>query len=199
MCCAKLRMPGTMRCIGRSLLSVVGVGTSHGSKGASAYILPAAPHVPRGAVTRIEIKDPGIRGGRTSGISKDGTVATKTPDGWNYVANSKPNAITFRDFKALYSKCGSVLHRGTIRSIEAETPLAKADYDQVIQWSHKIVDLLNQHFIARSNGHGLYFVSLKTESGGPACSVMSGFTGGSVVVATYSLVASSSDVDATAA
>ena len=75
MCCAKLRMPGTMRCIGRSLLSVVGVGTSHGSKGASAYILPAASHVPRGAVTRIEIKDPGIRGGRTSGISKDGTAA----------------------------------------------------------------------------------------------------------------------------
>lgn len=126
-------------------------------------------------------------------------IATKTPEGWSYVANSKPTAMTFSDFRVLYGKCGSVLHRGTIRSIEAEAPLAKPDYDQVIQWSHKIVDLLNQHFIARSNGHGLYFVSLKTESGGPACSVMSGFTEGCVTVATYNLVAGASGAEATAA
>jgi hypothetical protein len=114
-------------------------------------------------------------------------IATKTPGGWSYVANSKPNAMTFAEFKSLYNKCGLVLHRGTIRSIEAETPLVKSDYDQVIQWSHKIVDLLNQHFISRADGKGLYFVSLKTESGGPACSVLGGFAEGAVTVATYNL------------
>lgn len=112
-------------------------------------------------------------------------VATKMPQGWSYVANSKPNAMNFAEFKSLYHKCGGILHRGTIRSIEAEKVLEKSDYDELIAWSHKIVDLLNQHFISRSNGLGLYFVSLKTESGGPACSVLSGFTEDSVSVATY--------------
>ncbi len=114
-------------------------------------------------------------------------ISTKAPDGWSYAANSKPNALTLKDFKALYNKCGHVLHRGTIRSIETEKPLQVSDYDQVIHWSHKIVDLLNQHFVSRSDGHGLYFVSLKTESGGPACSVLTGFIEGSVAVATYNL------------
>jgi len=115
-------------------------------------------------------------------------VATKIDGGWSYVANSKPNALTFSDFKTLYSKCGEVLHRGTIRSIEAERPLDKSDYDQLIRWSHRIVDLLNQHFINRSVGHGLYFVSLKAEeSDGPACSVLTGFKEGSVEVANYFL------------
>ena len=116
-------------------------------------------------------------------------TTTKKPDGWSYVANSKPNALTLAQFKVLYAKCGQVLHRGNIRSIEAERPLEKSDYDQLIAWSHKIVDLLNQHFISRSDGQGLYFVSLKAEEagGGPACSVLTGFSEGSVTVATYNL------------
>lgn len=114
-------------------------------------------------------------------------IATKVSNGWSYVANSKPNAMTLAEFKSLYNKCGGVLHRGTIRSIEAEQPPEKNDYDQLIRWSHKIVDLLNQHFISRSSGRGLYFVSLKTESGGPACSVLTGFKEGAVEVATYNL------------
>ena len=112
-------------------------------------------------------------------------VQTKLDGGWSYAANAKPNAMTFSEFKSLYHKCGVVLHRGTIRSIEAERPLGKSDYDQLIEWSHKIVDLLNQHFIAKSDGEGLYFVSLKTETGGPACSILTGFSEGSVTVATY--------------
>ena len=119
-------------------------------------------------------------------------TATRKPNGWSYVANSKPNALTLSQFKALYSKCGEVLHRGTIRSIETERPPEKSDYDQLIGWSHKIVDLLNQHFISRSDGKGLYFVSLKAEEaqGGPACSVLTGFGDGSVSVANYNLLLS---------
>ncbi|WP_296894173.1 hypothetical protein [Thiobacillus sp.] len=112
---------------------------------------------------------------------------TKTSDGWHLEANSKPNALTFTEFKALYSKCGEILHRGTIRTIETEEPISKPDYDEVIRWSHKVVELLNEHVVARANGKGLYHISLKTESGGPACSVFSGFSGGAVNVATYNL------------
>lgn len=112
---------------------------------------------------------------------------TKTTDGWHLHANSKPNALTFAEFKVLYSKCGEVLHRGTIRTIEAEEAIGKPEYDQVIQWSRKLVDLLNEHIVARANGKGLYHISLKTESGGPACSVFTGFSEGAVQMATYNL------------
>jgi hypothetical protein len=53
--------------------SVVGVETSHGSKGASAYVLAASSHVPRGAIPRIGIKQRGLQGQRRPGISEDGT------------------------------------------------------------------------------------------------------------------------------
>lgn len=114
-------------------------------------------------------------------------IATKTPIGVSYVANAKPNAMTFSGFKTLYARCGAVLHRGTIRSIEAERPLDKPDYDELIRWSHAIVDLLNEHIITRSEGKGLYYVSLKTEAGGPACSVLTGFSEEGINVATYNL------------
>lgn len=112
---------------------------------------------------------------------------TQTTDGWHLHANSKPNALTFAEFKMLYSKCGEILHRGTIRTIEAEGAIGKPEYDEVIQWSHKLVDLLNEHIVTRANGKSLYYVSLKTESGGPTCSVFTDFSGGAIQVATYNL------------
>ncbi|HEY9209787.1 MAG TPA: hypothetical protein VIO56_00115 [Methylotenera sp.] len=112
---------------------------------------------------------------------------TKNANGWHLEANSKPNALTFTEFKVLYNKCGEILHRGSIRTIDVEEPIAKPDYDEVIHWSHKLVDLLNEHVVARANGRGLFHISLKTEFGGPACSVFSDFSEGSVSVATYNL------------
>jgi len=106
---------------------------------------------------------------------------------WRIEANSKKNALTFREFGKLYAKCGEILHRGTIRSLELEAHIDKSEYDEVMRWSHKIVDLLNQHVVARAGGTGLYWVSLKTEKGGPACSVFSNFRDGNVQVATYEL------------
>jgi hypothetical protein len=112
---------------------------------------------------------------------------TKTSDGWRLEANSKPNALTLTEFNALYSKCGQVLHRGTIRTIEGEGGIGKPEYDEVIHWSRKVVDLLNEHVVARANSRGLYHISLRTEAGGPACSIFSSFSEGTVNVATYNL------------
>src|SRR5664279_3063861 len=52
---------------------------------------------------------------------------TNTAEGWHLKANSKPNALTFTEFKSLYAKCGEVLHRGTIRILEAGEPIATSD------------------------------------------------------------------------
>jgi hypothetical protein len=112
---------------------------------------------------------------------------TKVGNVWKLHANSKPNALTFSEFKTLYAKCGELLHRGTIRTIESEAQIEKPEYDEVVNWSRKIVDLLNEHVVARAGGKSMYHISLKTEKGGPACSVFSNFQDGGVQVATYDL------------
>jgi hypothetical protein len=96
---------------------------------------------------------------------------TKTEEGWSIKANGKPNAMTFEEFKALYSECGEALHRGTIRSIQAAGPLAQADFQALVTWQSKIVDLMNEHLVGRASGSSFYLISLRTGSGYPECSV----------------------------
>jgi len=99
-------------------------------------------------------------------------VRTKTENGWQIQANSKPNALTRDEFKALYVECGHVLHRGTIRTVELTRDFTESDYQKAVEWQSKIVDLMNEHLISRSNGKGMYMISLRTESGYPECSIM---------------------------
>ncbi|MCG8668669.1 MAG: hypothetical protein MI867_04585 [Pseudomonadales bacterium] len=96
---------------------------------------------------------------------------TKDDEGWNIQANSKPNALTRKEFKTLYNECGEVLHRGTIRTLESSTDFHERDYQKVLSWQSKIVDLMNQHMIGRANGEGFYITSLRTEGGCPECSI----------------------------
>jgi hypothetical protein len=112
---------------------------------------------------------------------------SKVGNRWKLEANSKTNALTFSEFKVLYAKCGELLHRGTIRTMDAEAQIEKAEYDEVVSWSLKIIDLLNEHIVVRAGSASMYHISLKTEKGGPACSVFSNFNDGSVQVATYDL------------
>jgi hypothetical protein len=71
------------------------------------------------------------------------------------------------EFKKLYSECGGILHRGTIRSLQADLEFNEKDYQKVIYWQGKIVDLMNEHLIGRARGNGFYIISLRTESGYP--------------------------------
>lgn len=90
---------------------------------------------------------------------------------YNIQANSKPNALKLEEFKKLYIECGDVLHRGTIRSIKASFLKNDHDYDRILEWQKKIVDLMNEHLVGRANGAGFYLTSLKTTSGYPECSI----------------------------
>lgn len=88
-------------------------------------------------------------------------------------ANAKPNALTLKQFKALYAECGEVLHRGTIRSLEQSPTLKESDYQKVLDWQQRIVDLLNEHIVSRAGSQGMYLTSLRTTSGYPTCSILS--------------------------
>jgi hypothetical protein len=114
-------------------------------------------------------------------------IREQTPEGWNIKANSKPNALTREEFKKLYNECGAVLHRGTIRSLEANDNFNEADYHKVNEWQGKIVDLMSEHLIGRSNGTGYYVVSLRTESGYPECSTFNINAAGEVMVSTLTM------------
>ena len=105
----------------------------------------------------------------------------------NLIANSKPNALSFTQFRSLYHECGEALHRGTIKSIGNETHPGPAEYERLLAWQARIVDLMNQNFVARSGTAGLYFVTLKSENGLPACSVFSKFSEGTIEIANYNL------------
>jgi hypothetical protein len=97
----------------------------------------------------------------------------KTSEGWSIEANSKPNALTRDEFHTLYAKCGEVLHRGTIRTLQSAGTFTESDYEQVIAWQKKIVELMNEHLIARANQKSFYVISLRTPSGFPECSIFS--------------------------
>lgn len=111
-------------------------------------------------------------------------IREKTKEGWRIQANSKPDALTRKEFKKLYSECGEVLHRGTIRSLEATGGITKEDYEKVIYWQKKIVDLMNEHLIGRATGNSFYIISLRTESGFPECSIFTLNDSGGMDVAT---------------
>jgi len=95
---------------------------------------------------------------------------TQKNGGWHIEANCKPDALTREEFKKLYNECGEVLHRGTIQSVENSSYFDEKDYQKIIDWQKKIVDLMNEHFVGRANSQGYYIVSLRTETGYPACS-----------------------------
>lgn len=110
-------------------------------------------------------------------------VRETTAQGLNIQVNSKPNALTREEFKKLYSECGEVLHRGSIRSLQSTGLFTDADYQRVLDWQRKIVDLMNEHFIGRANNTGFCVVSLRTTSGFPECSVYSPNQSGGLDVA----------------
>jgi len=114
----------------------------------------------------------------------------KTVDGWEIRANSKPNALTLKEFKMLYKECGEVLHRGTIRTLENRSGFDEKDYQKVIYWQSKIVDLMNEHFVGRNNGAGYYIVSLRTDLGYPECSTFFTVSPGKVNVANKKMAVS---------
>jgi hypothetical protein len=99
-------------------------------------------------------------------------ITERTSQGMNIKANAKPEALSFDEFKKLYAECGEVLHRGTIRTVDTSGTPSKAEYDKVIRWQRKLVQLMNEHIVASANGVDLYLIGLRSPSGFPQCSIL---------------------------
>ncbi len=96
----------------------------------------------------------------------------RTESGMSIKANSKPEALSLDEFKKLYAECGEVLHRGTIRTVEALGMPSQGDYERVIRWQRKLVQLMNEHIVVSANGVDHYLIALRTASGFPQCSIL---------------------------
>jgi hypothetical protein len=99
-------------------------------------------------------------------------ITERTVHGMNIKANAKPEALTFDEFKRLYAECGEVLHRGTIRTVEAFGTPSQADYEKVISWQRKLALLMNEHIVVSANRVDVYLIGLRSPSGFPQCSIL---------------------------
>ncbi|MRS04290.1 hypothetical protein EG832_13900 [bacterium] len=90
----------------------------------------------------------------------------------NIKANVNPEALSFDEFRNLYTECGHVLHRGTIRTVKAFGTPSQADYEKVIRWQRKLVHLMNEHIVVSANGADLYLIGLRSPTGFPQCSIL---------------------------
>ena len=106
------------------------------------------------------------------GLSESVRKIGVEPKGMHVQGNARPEALTYDGFKKLYAECGEVLHRGTIRTVEAFGMPSKNDYDKVIQWQRKLVNLMNEHVVTSANGKDMYLIALKNEAGFPTCNIL---------------------------
>ena len=89
----------------------------------------------------------------------------------NVTFYTKPNALTHEEFKSLYARCGDILHRGKIRTINPSQYFGSEDLTEIVKWNSKFIDLMGEHLVSRADGNGFFFVSLRTSSGYPECSM----------------------------
>lgn len=76
----------------------------------------------------------------------------QTPTGFHMIGTDPSKALTKEDLVRLYTHCGSVLHKGSIKKLlSAKSPI-ETKYEDIRQWREKIGRLLNEHYIFNLSG-----------------------------------------------
>jgi len=71
--------------------------------------------------------------------------------------------LTKPDLLKLYSECGNVLHRGSIKNLHRRGVLV-SDFDRVTEWADKCRGLLNRHVIHLRDPRKKLYVMMQTKS-----------------------------------
>ena len=66
---------------------------------------------------------------------------------------SKPELLT------LYGRCGDLLHRGTVKKLVSAKMPVRVNFPEIVNWTNKIVVLLDGHHIASMDGK-LHFLCI---------------------------------------
>jgi hypothetical protein len=73
--------------------------------------------------------------------------------------------LTKQELIKLYGRCGDVLHKGTLNRLIKDTPF-RMDYQDIMEWGQKILNLLSVHRISRVGGRFHFVVALEHKDQG---------------------------------
>ena len=73
--------------------------------------------------------------------------------------------LTKSELISLYGRCGDVLHKGTLDRLISPAPF-RMDYEDIIEWGQKILNLMSIHRISRIGGQFHFVVALEYRAAG---------------------------------
>ncbi len=86
--------------------------------------------------------------------------------GGGHIEPLESGFLTKAELIGLYGRCGDVLHKGTLDRLISPKPF-KMDYQDIMEWGQKILNLLSVHRISRIGGRFYFVVALEhTDVGG---------------------------------
>jgi len=82
------------------------------------------------------------------------------PKGRLGIAPMKADYLKKNELIALYAKCGSVLHKGTLRRfLKINMTPEDRPYREIVSWTQKLINLMSAHRMSRK-GNQLHFMAL---------------------------------------
>lgn len=90
-------------------------------------------------------------------------TVTTMPDKSAHLEDIKDGYLTRSELTKLYAQCGGNLHKGSFKRLlsEHKPDQGKQDFAEIVNWTNKIIRLLNNHRIALLDKKSLYLCSLK--------------------------------------
>lgn len=90
-----------------------------------------------------------------------------TKSDFHHLESVENNYLTKTDLQTLYARCGDKLHRGNVKKfLSAQKPGQPTNFDDVVIWANKIVDLLNCHYILSLDKNTSFLCTLAARAHG---------------------------------
>ena len=71
----------------------------------------------------------------------------KTETGWHMAKYDGGPFATKADIRQIWNECGSILHRGSLKSLIKERTPVQRNFSDLSEWGQKLANLLNNHRI----------------------------------------------------
>jgi hypothetical protein len=101
-------------------------------------------------------------------------IPIQTAEGWRFDHYDDRPFLAKRDLRALWSRCGSVLHRGNLRKLIGPKTPVQRDFADVAEGGQKVLNLLSAHRIIRLGGRVTFIAFLQVDQLGGAVQVAIG-------------------------
>lgn len=87
----------------------------------------------------------------------------KTPTGWHMAEHIGGPYLTKSEISKLWARCGDILHRGDLKKVLRQNNPVQNNFADLSAAAQKILNLLSQHRIVRSDRQIVFIASLQDE------------------------------------